>query len=102
MATACSARYNQTTMPARPRLFALGLLLCLAGAITCATAPANDPQAFPSRSDGLVLGGLLLVVLGVAGRDPRGRQLLGRRPASRSSSPSPSAPADASVDHPEP
>lgn len=87
-------------MPARPRLFALGLLLCLAGAITCATAPANDPQAFPSRADGLVLGGLLLVVLGVAGRDPRGRQLLGRR--SRSPSPSPAATVDEPADHPEP
>jgi hypothetical protein len=91
-------------MPARPLVFAVGLLLCLAGAITCATAPADDPQAFPSRSDGLVIGGLVLVVLGVAGRDPRGRQLLGRRARIEGASPSapPPAPTQAPNDHPEP
>ena len=66
-------------MPARPLVFILGLLLCLAGAITCAVAPASEPHAFPSLSDGLVIGGLVLVVVGVAGRQARGRQLLGRR-----------------------
>lgn len=86
MATRVVARYNQS-VPARPLVLALGLLLCLAGAITCAVAPASDPQAFPSLSDGLVIGGLALVVLGVAGREARGRQLLGRR----RSSPSPTA-----------
>jgi hypothetical protein len=77
MALCSSARYNGS-VPARPLVFALGLLLCLVGAITCATAAASDPQTFPSRSDGLVIGGIALVVLGVAGRDARGRQLLGR------------------------
>jgi hypothetical protein len=82
-----SRRGTTDAVPARPLVLVLGVLLCLAAAYSCATAPANDVQAFPSRSDLLMIGGLALVVLGVAGREARGRQMLGRRPAS------PSAPA---------
>lgn len=82
-------------MPARPLVLVLGLLLCLAGAITCATAPAGQPQAFPSLSDGLVIGGLALVVLGVAGRQARGRQLLGRRASASTRASEPPPPRDA-------
>lgn len=82
-------------MPVRPLVFSLGLLLCLAGAITCATAPAGEPQAFPSLSDGLVIGGLALVVLGVAGREARGRQLLGRRASASPTAGEPPSPGDA-------
>jgi peptidoglycan/LPS O-acetylase OafA/YrhL len=85
MALGAAARYNRS-VPARPLVFALGLLLCLAGAITCATAAPGDPQEFPSIADGLVIVGGILVIFGVAGRDARGRQLLGRR------RPTPSAP----------
>lgn len=92
MALAGASRYNRAVL-ARPVAFVLGLLLCLAGAITCATAPADDRQTFPSRADKLVIGGLAMVVLGVAGREARGRQLLGRRKRS----PSPSAPSAASA-----
>jgi peptidoglycan/LPS O-acetylase OafA/YrhL len=92
VALARASRYNRA-MLARPVAFVLGLLLCLAGAITCATAPADDRQAFPSRADKLVIGGLAMVVLGVAGREARGRQLLGRRRRSAS----PSAPSAASA-----
>ncbi len=85
-------------MPARPILFVVGLVLCLGGAITCATAPANEPHEFPTRSDKAVIGGLVLVVLGTAGREARGRQMLGRRSKRRvapsSATPSPAAGAD--------
>ncbi len=64
------------TLPLRPIVFALGLACCLGGAITCATAAPDAPQTFPSLSDGMILGGLVLVVLGAAGRKPRGRQML--------------------------
>jgi hypothetical protein len=102
VALAATTRYNHR-VPARPLVFAFGLVLCLAGAITCATAPAGDPQAFPSLSDGLVIGGFALVVLGVAGRDARGRQLLGRRGSSSrpSAGASPSAAPSASTPAPE-
>ncbi len=79
-------------MLARPVAFVLGLLLCLGGAITCATAPADDRQPFPSRADLLVIGGLAMVVLGVAGRQARGRQLLGRRPPGPGAPPPDQAP----------
>lgn len=94
MALALGPRYNRS-VPARPLVLVLGIVLCLAGAFTCATAAANDVQAFPSRSDLLVIGGLALVVLGVAGREARGRQLLGRRTASPSPRPSAPPPDDA-------
>lgn len=64
------------TLPMRPILFALGLACCLGGAITCATAAPDASPSFPSLSDGLILGGLALLVLGAAGRKPRGRQML--------------------------
>jgi peptidoglycan/LPS O-acetylase OafA/YrhL len=76
--TTPSSAVERLPVPARPLVLALGLLLCLAGSIVCATAPANDPQAFPSLSDGLVIVGGVLAIFGVAGRDARGRQLLGR------------------------
>lgn len=74
-------------MPARPILFVVGLLLCLGGAITCATTPANEPHPFPSQADKMVIGGLVLVVLGVAGREARGRQMLGRRTKNATTTP---------------
>jgi peptidoglycan/LPS O-acetylase OafA/YrhL len=95
MAVVAVARYKRS-VPARPLVFVLGLLLCLAGAITCATAAANDPQAFPSLSDGLVIVGGMLVILGVAGRDARGRQLLGRH---RQGTSTPPVRTDPSNDH---
>ena len=68
-------------MPLRPIVFALGLLCCVGGAVVCAAAAPDEAPTFPSLSDGLILGGLALVVLGVASRRPRGRQVLGpRRP----------------------
>jgi peptidoglycan/LPS O-acetylase OafA/YrhL len=91
MALALAARYNRW-VPARPFVLALGLLLCLAGSIVCATAPIDDPQAFPSPSDGLVIVGGVLAIFGVAGRDARGRQLLGRHRRSPSAPPSGSEP----------
>jgi peptidoglycan/LPS O-acetylase OafA/YrhL len=87
-------RYNHA-VPVRPLVLVLGLVLCLAGAYTCATAPASDAQALPSRSDLLVIGGLALVVLGVAGREARGRQMLGRRTPSPTPPPSASPPDQA-------
>jgi peptidoglycan/LPS O-acetylase OafA/YrhL len=87
MALGAVARYKRS-VPARPLVFALGLLLCLAGAITCATAAPNDAQEFPSLSDGLVIVGGLLVIFGVAGREARARQLLGRRRSTPSAPPS--------------
>lgn len=89
------ARYNGS-MPARPLVFALGLLLCLAGAITCATAAPSDAQEFPSLSDGLVIVGGVLVIFGVAGREARARQLLGRRstPSAPPSDPPSDPPGD--------
>ncbi len=66
-------------MPARPLVFILGLLLCAAGVVTCATGAVDSLESFPTLADGLLLGGLLLTVLGVAGKAPRGRQMLGRR-----------------------
>ena len=83
MALDAAARYNRS-VPARPLVFALGLLLCLAGSIVCATAAPGDPQEFPSLSDILVIVGGVLAIVGVAGREARGRQLLGRRPAAPS------------------
>jgi len=71
------------TLPLRPIVFALGLACCLAGAITCATAAPDAAPSFPSLSDGLILGGLVLLVLGAASRKPRGRQMLGRRASER-------------------
>jgi len=77
---------------ARPFVFALGLLMCLAGAITCAAASPDDPQSFPALADVLMPVGVILAMLGVAGRDPRGRQMLGRRPNAPASDPTPRAP----------
>ncbi|MCA9648675.1 MAG: hypothetical protein KC501_02125 [Myxococcales bacterium] len=79
-------------MPLRPIVFALGLLLCLAGVVTCATAPSH--VEFPTWSDGLIIGGLVLLVLGAAGRAPRGRQLLGRDASPRRAEASPPSPPD--------
>jgi len=91
MALAGFARYNGS-VPARPLVLALGLLLCLAGSVLCATAPIDDPQAFPSLSDLLVIVGGVLAIFGVAGRDARARQLLGRHRRSPSAPPSRSEP----------
>jgi peptidoglycan/LPS O-acetylase OafA/YrhL len=87
MVLAVARRYNQA-VPVRPLVFTLGLLSCLAGSILCATAPIDDPQAFPSLSDGLVIVGGVLAIVGVAGRDARARQLLGRNRRKPSAPPS--------------
>jgi len=58
--------------------FGLGLLCCIAGTITCVTAAPDAPHVFPSLYDGLMMLGLALLVVGVAGRRPRARQLLDR------------------------
>jgi len=81
------------TVLVRPAAFVLGLLACIGGAITCVIAPAADTQAFPSLSDGLVFGGFALVIVGVAGRNPRGRQMLGPRAAPSSDKSSDKPPA---------
>jgi len=91
MAPSDRTRYNRWVL-ARPLVFALGLLLCLAGSVLCATAPIDDPQAFPSLSDGLVIVGGVLAIFGVAGRDARARQLLGRHRQSPSTPPKSSEP----------
>lgn len=78
-------------MPVRPVVFALGVLSCLAGAITCATVEADVVTSFPATSDVLILGGLVLTIFGVASRQPRARQRLGPRPKT-AGSPSDDAP----------
>ncbi|MCA9660523.1 MAG: hypothetical protein KC486_19435 [Myxococcales bacterium] len=55
---------------------AAGLVLVAAGVAVFLGAPADDPRGFPAAEDLLILSGLALTILGVAGRAPRGRQAL--------------------------
>lgn len=60
----------------RQLALAVGLVLVVAGVVAFLDAPADDPRGFPAAEDLLILGGLVLTIVGVAGRAPRGRQAL--------------------------
>lgn len=47
-----------------PVALVVGLVLVAAGVVTCVSAAPDDPRAFPSVEDLLILGGIAVIAVG--------------------------------------